>query len=265
VVIKQPDLDLFGTFPGHDLPDDECEVILYTLWPDKERKREAKLFAQKWWDYRTLSVVHATYLFSHILTTETRSIIRAHIDDAPATVAPNGTVRDWNPIKAGDVFDPPSQASRMPYWRRKVGGLIRARQAADAEGIPYEVFVKAGLRHFYFGAGSYVLQRQDQNGSRTVMPEPNLLYGEDCLAQIRDTWLQALGSRLHAAEHPRYRIANDDGHADHAEHRDWLRQQLDRRPVQDWAAARLVRDGLLSRDQALGMVRDPEALRQRLA
>lgn len=263
-MIPQAELQMFGAFPGHDLQDDDCEALLWLLWPDKERKREASLFGQKWWDYRGLTPAHATYLFSHLLSVEVRRIIRAHIDDSPVRVTPSGKVLDWHPIKAGDIFEPPA-ASRIAFWRRKIGGLIRARQAADAEGIPYDVFIAAGLKHFYFGGGSYVLARNvDAGGKRTMIPEPNLFYGEDCLAFIRETWLGLLQTRVHAAKLPRYQIVNAGHHPDHQAHIAWLRQQLEHRLVQDWAAARMVGEGLLTRGQALGMVRKPEALLRRL-
>jgi len=263
-VIHSADLALFGPFQGHDRDLDTCEALLFQLWPDKERKREVELFQSKWFDYRTLHAAHATYLFSHIFTTEIRAIMRAHFNDAPARVSATGKVLDWNPIKAGDVFEAPAAARNVGYWKRKVIGLIRARQQADADGIPYEVFIGAALKHFYFGAGTYVLQRADQGGGRTLMVAPNLLYGDDCLAAIRAAWLGDIGMRVQAAKHPRYKVVNDDGHPDHAEHRDWLRQQLEHRGVQDWAAARLVTSGLLTRPQALDMVRDPAALQSRL-
>lgn len=262
-VISQVDLAMLGAFPGHDTTLDECEAKLWLFWPDKERKREPGLFAEKWWDYRGLTPVHATYLFSHMLTQQVRALIRTHIDPTPPRVTRDGTILDWNPIKAGDVFEPPS-TGKVAYWRRKMHGLIRARQQADADGIPYDAFIAAALKHFYFGRGTYVMQRNDQGGARTVIPEPNLFYGEDCLAFIRETWLGLLGTRVHPADHPRYLTRNDDGHPDHAAHREWLRQQLDNRAVQTWAAAGLVKRGLLTPRQAAGMVRDPMDLVRKL-
>jgi hypothetical protein len=179
-------------------------------------------------------------------------------------VGVNGVLRDWHPIKAGDVFDPPAATSRIAYWKRKVHGLIRARQAADADGIPYELFIRTALRHFYFGGGTYVMQREDQAGKRTMMPEPNLLYGEECLAQIREAWLEQVQMRVHGARHPRYLAANDDGHPDHGAHRDWLASQIAHRAVQDRVTARLVREGWLTVRQAVRMVRDPQLLARTL-
>jgi hypothetical protein len=232
-------------FPGKSLDRDACEALLFDRWPERERRREPELMGTKWWDVRLLHPVQATYWFAHLLTFEVRRIIREHLDDRAPSLSASGRVLDWHPIKSGDVFEPPLDERRRPYWKRKIIGLIRARQAADLDGVPYEVFVASGLKHFYFGRGAYVLAR-----SAVKMPEPNLLYGENCLAQIREDWLAQLQVRPWAARHGRYRLAHDDGHPDHRAHRDWLVQQLSLRSQPELAAARLVRDGLLSRPEA---------------
>jgi hypothetical protein len=264
-VISQADLELCGPFEGHDRSLEACEALLYTLWPVKERRREGALFATKWWDHRTLHPVHATYLFHHLFATEIRRIIREHIDPAPPRVSATGKILDWNPIKAGDVFEAPAASRSTQFWKRKVLGLIRARQAADADGIPYGIFVREGLRHLYFGEGTWLMQRGWQQGGRTIMPEPNLLYGEEVLFAIRQAWLDQIASRVQAGLHPCWRLSNVNAHPDHAAHRAWLLQQLAERPVQEWAAARLVKEGLIDLNQACSAMRDPAALRRLLS
>lgn len=251
---------VLGDVPGADRTLDEMERLLWTLWPVKERNLEPGLMVKKWWDYRVLHPVQATYLFAGILTNQVRDFIRSHINDAPARITENGKVVDWHMIKSGDVFEPPAHASRHAYWKRKVDGLIRARQAADAEGIDYSTFISVGLRHFYQGAGSYVLAKRN-----AIMPEPNLLYGEAVLAEILGWWAQMIMTRVQHAHHPRYLLPNDDGHPDIATHRDWLIQQLCLRSAPELAAANLVRRDLLSVDDACKGVRNPDRLRQLLS
>lgn len=236
---------LFGDFPGAELDVLACEALLNTRWPVADARREAELMRSKWWDYRLLHAVHATYFFAHILDAETRQIIRTYLDDAPARVATNGQVVDWHVIKAGDVFQPPVSPvpARQAYWKRKVTGLIRARQVADRDGIPYDLFCREGLRHYYLGAGTYVF---DKRGGKVI--EPNLLYNEACLLVIRGKWLEQMQMRVQHAAHPIYLVQNDDGHPDRLAHRLWLVEQLRCRPdgvARKNAIRRLVRAGLL--------------------
>lgn len=227
-------IDLYGEYPGHDLDLAGCEALLHTRWERKERLAESGLMQAKWFDYRVMHPAACTYLFGHMLTQQTRAIIRAHLNNAPAI----GN-KDWHPIKSGDIFEPPT-GPRLAYWQRKIKGLIRARQAADRDGIPYDHFIATGLKHFYFGAGTYVLHK-----TGATFPEPNLLYGDECLTAIRSSWLEQVTIRVQAAKHPRYLLENDDGHPDHQAHRDWLEQQLAMRASPELARKRLVREGLL--------------------
>ncbi len=233
--MNQTEITLFGGFQGHDLEPFAYEAMLHTRWPSAERRREPELFTTKWWDYRQMAPAQATYYFAHLFTEHTRKIIREHLNDAPAA---NG--RDWHPIKSGDVFEPPADERRHAYWRRKITGLVRARQAADAEGIPYEVFIPTALRYFYFGGGTYVFAKRGG-----MMLEPSLLYGEEVMAEIAQAWIAQLEMRVQAARHPRFLLANDDGHPDHQAHRDWLEQQLARRAMPELARRRLVKEGYL--------------------
>jgi hypothetical protein len=233
--------DVFGDFAGSELDILACEALLHTRWAEAERRREPELMRSKWWDYRLLHPVHATYLFSHILDRELRAIIRHHLDDAPARVTSTGRVLDWHAVKEGDVFEPPANPQRHTYWKRKMLGLIRARQTADADGIPYDLFCREGLRHYYLGAGSYML-------GRSKVPEPNLLYSDACLLTIRTKWLETLQMRVQHAQHPSYLVQNDDGHPDRLAHRIWLAGQLRQRPAgvpRDNAFRRLIREGWL--------------------
>ena len=232
---------VFGVFQGAELDILACEVLLHTRWADRERQRECGLMRTKWWDYRLLHPTHATYLFAHILDQELRAIIRGHLDNTPARVTESGRVLDWHAVKEGDVFEPPLNPARHAYWRRKLTGLIRARQAADADGIPYGLFCREGLRHYYLGAGSYML-------GRAKVPEPNLLYSDACLLTIRTKWLEQLQLRVQHAQHPAYLVQHDDGHPDRLAHRLWLVAQLRQRPAgleRQNAFKRLVRAGVL--------------------
>jgi hypothetical protein len=234
------DEDCFGSFPGRELDRDALEMLLWTRWPDKERKREPKLFQTKWWDYRLLHPAASTYLFAHLYTEETRRVIREHINDAAAVITASGSVRDWYPIKAGDIFEPPASERQADYWKRKIGGLIRSRQAADEDGIPYPLYIREALKHFYFGKGSYVLGR-----TQAKIVEINLLAGDEVRGVIATRWLEEVQIKVQTAAHPRYLRVHDTTHLDHTAYRAWLHQQLGLRSAPEHARARLEKLGHL--------------------
>ena len=224
---------------GFNLSTDEYEVILHSRWDDKQVKEELKLFSRKWWDYRHQHPVNSTYLFAHIFTRETRAIIRKHIDNTPPKVTAKGTVIDWHPLKSGDVFDPPSDVNKLKGWKRKTKSLIKARQTADRFGIPYEFFIKAGLKHYYFGR-FYIFEEH------RTLPSPEMLTSDDCLVAIAEAWLQELESRIHYGTHERYLIANDAGHTDVVEHQKSILNQINRKTNPIPALSKFLKLGYLS-------------------
>ena len=231
-----PDWNL--DFDGKDLDLDACEALLHTRWPPKEMRAEAALFQSKFWDYRHLHPVHATYLFAHIFTVETRAIIRAHIDNTPPRTLPSGHVLDWYPLGSGDVFEP--AGGKLQSWQRKVKALIRARQFADRYGMPYSFFIRHALRHYYFGR--YYLFDDE----RRTLPGPDMLNGEDCRIAVAEAWIEELGTRIHHATHPRYLVENDCGHHDVKAHQQALCDQIAKRSDPSYALKRFIGNGLLS-------------------
>lgn len=229
-------------YVGKDLDEDQAELILNTRWPEKERRLEPELFACKWWDARPYHPVISTYLFAHLFTEQTRKIIRAHIDDRPPRVTASGKVIDWQPLRR-DIFEAPKGSPRqVKAWERKLFSLIRARQFADAYGIPYGFFVRASLRAVYFGR-IYLLEH-------TKLPDPGQLNGEEMRSKILAAWVEELGARIQAATHPRYLLVNDVGHPDVAAHQDWLIAQLKRRPDPRFGLRKFIGAGLLDPKRA---------------
>lgn len=229
-------------FHGYDLDTDQCELLANSRWPVKLLRAEPSLYGLKWWDYRAEHFVISTYRFAHIFTQEVRGVIRAHLDPRPPKVTASGRVLDWEPIKAGDILEPP--AGKTTYWSRKITGLIKARQFADQWGIPYPQFLRAGVRRLYFG-------RYMMHEAQSLLPEPNLLTGEIVSAYILERWAQTVEGTIQHATHPRYRIGGGDLHPDVAAHERWLLDQCARKPDPRFALRNLIRDGWLSRDAAI--------------
>lgn len=247
------DMDYYG----RDTDPVEADAILANRWGAKERAAEPELCRRAWFDYQHMHPVNRTYLFAHLFTAETRLIIRQHIDDSPPKVSASGTVRDWEPIKAGDMFEPPGDARRLKYWKRKISSLIKARQMADHYAIPYPQFVKFGLRHWYFGR-SYFLEQ-------TVLPEPGLLNGEECRIAIAEKWLDELRGRIHHATHPRFQVAAGlSTDLDLIVHQEYILQQIARKSDPVPALRKFFALGWLSPERA-ALHHSPEQIAQAIA
>lgn len=224
-------------FFGEDLDLDLAETLLCTRWDDRQRAAEPALFATKDWDERVRHPVISTYYFCHLFVTETRLIIRAHVDNTPARVGVNGRVIDWNPIKSGDPLEPPNGERAIKTWRRKLGSLIRARQWADEHGIPYQFMIRVALKRIYFGR-HYLLQR-------SPLPDPGLLNGEQMREQVILAWVDQLEAKIQHGTHPRYLLVNGDKHPDVVKHQVWILQQAKRRGQPQFALANFIKQGLL--------------------
>lgn len=228
-------------FQGYHRDQNECDILLHSRWPASLLKKESGLFRSKWWDYRHLHPTIATDLFGYIFTVEMRKIIRAHINNSPPKISSDGKVRDWFPLGAGDLFNPPTASSRMNAWRRKISGVIKARQTADSDGIPYPFFIQAGLQHIYFGGGCYILEH-------VTLPMPSLLHNDRCLQRIREQWIDKMESGVMTGDGEHFKIPGD-GSAVFKAHQNWLIGQVRERPIPRYAATRLVKEGYLTHDQ----------------
>lgn len=236
-------------FYGYNLELDQCDALMFTRWSSSSRKKEVGLFQDKWFDHRHLHPVKATYLFGHIFTQEVRKIIRTSIDNTPAIELRDGTYKDWFPLKKGDILEPPDTEQAMERWKRKTTALIKARQTADSLGIPYEFFVKEGLKSIYFGR-LYLLCQPWQTGTkgdfRNSLPSPMMLNGEETVTKILMKWAEAIDSRIQFAEHPRFNMNVTDGSQDYIAHQKWLVDQIKRKPNPRPAIYKFVKMGLLS-------------------
>jgi len=249
-------------FFGQHLDADSCEILFNTRWVTSSAKVEPKLLGKKWFDYRAEHPVISTYRFGHIFTAEVRRMIRLHLDPTPPVIGPGGQVRDWNPIKAGDFFEPPASKDqrKLAYWKRKIGSLVRARQAADAWGIPYPFYMRTAVSYIYF-KGFLVFEH-------VKLPEPGLLNGDELSDHVLAKWVEQIESGIQCATHPRYLcanrpVSNDPRHPDYADHDAWLIAQLKRKSDPRFGIRNLMRDGFLSRavaEQAFGRERVDAAI-----
>lgn len=154
---------------------------------------ETALFRKKWFDYRFLHPVAATYYYAHIYQAQYRLAFRRHVSHERAEYI--------RLLKADDLF---SNAPRL------VAALWKGRQLADAFGAPYEFVIEAALRETL----RFWRQR--------YLPRPEQIYAERACEAVAREWTEAQQHRMFHAEHYLYRAPHYAGTRDQDEHRNFL-------------------------------------------
>lgn len=179
---------------------------------------ERDLFASKWFDYRTLHPLQATYHFADVFATVYREFYGEAFDHDRA--------QHINAVKH-DIF------AVEKTRRSKSSGLWRCRQVADAAGVPYGVFLRSAYRHRL----RYWRQK--------FLPQPVHLYSEDVMERVIDDWEQEQRIRLYVAENPVYQNQAYTGLPHQNAHHEWLFTQAQLRSDPPATIARFLDDGLL--------------------
>lgn len=162
---------------------------------------DRELFRVKWFDYRFLNPVQATYLYAHEFEKAYRYAYRRHKD---ATAADHIRV-----FKVEDIF----QGSR-----HILSGLWRGRQVADAMGMPYAVYLNLAFH--------WTLRWWQQRH----LPRPAQLYCDRVIDRVPADWESHQASRLYVSMLPQYANERYEGTPDQNDHHEWLFAQAEKRP-----------------------------------
>ncbi|HDR9086339.1 hypothetical protein [Burkholderia vietnamiensis] len=158
------------------------------------RSMESALYTRKWFDYRGLHPVQATYLFAQEYHDAIKRAYQRQKDIR--------TVDKIRPIDVEGLFD-----------GRELTAVWRARQAFDAVGCRYE-----------FGL-DFVMRRACDRGWRTF-PRPNQLYAEELVLDLRDAWAAECKASIQLARHDRFLAENYRGHPDQIAYQAWQIDQI---------------------------------------
>jgi hypothetical protein len=200
-------------FRGDKLTVADCELLAFARIGRAHRERESYLFTTKWFDYRHLHPVKATYLFAHRYEECVRAFYSETKDRASADKA--------------RAFDTPNV-----FANREIAAVWIARQAMDAIGCRYEFGIRFALKRF------------NDRGWR-MFPRPNQLYSTEFLLDLRDAWQRQCDAVLELPKHPRFNVAAYEGHPDQDAWQAWAVRQIKRRQHQDRVLSRLFQEELL--------------------
>ena len=212
--MNEQEIQKFGVFFGAHHTETRLETLMFTRIKhipfERLRKQERALTFSKWFDYRFLHPVLATFLFSQAYATGANEMYRRYVDSERA--------HRFQALKSEDIF---------ALAQVKLTGLWRARQHADALGMPYEIYVELAMER---------LMRY----KRPYLPQPQQLYSDDAVAAARKGWFDRQETRVLVAADERYRNQFYVGLPVQDAHRRWVIEQIKRRMQPQYAIANYV-------------------------
>jgi len=204
---------------GMDRALDECDALMFRIrreWVSYE----GALYRTKWFDYRYLHPVKATYLYADAFKTAYRRLYRETIDYRAADAI--------KPLKKDDLFEcPPALISSV--WR--------GRQHADALGVPYNLYtqwaIEACLRFW----------------NRNHLPRPQQLYSGHVCEFVEKKWEDHQRGSLNAGSHFSFQAQNYAGTPTQIAHHEWLFEQAGKRENMLSSLIAMFKRGLLPLDK----------------
>lgn len=183
---------------------------------------EVPLAHGKWFDYRFMNPVAATYLFAHEYKKVYRDAYRRNID----------TMRgDYVKPLPDDLFRPKRPTA---HSKAVITWIWRARQVADAMGMPYDIYLQ---RAYHW------LTRYWRRGH---LPQPSHLYTDLVTDRTAIDWDEYQRARLYYSKLPAFKNAEFDGRVKaQTDHREWLFSQASLRGNSPDILAHLIDEELL--------------------
>jgi hypothetical protein len=185
---------------GMALSDEECDEAMFRFVRKDWRDYECDLFTSKWFDYRYLNPVKATYLYAHEFKKVYRRFFRKTIDYRGAEAV--------RPLKRDDLFECP-QALISAIWR--------GRQHADAMGIPYDLYI------------DFAMEACLRFWKRPHLPRPAQLYSGEVCEFVQKKWEDHQQGFLHVGDHYSFRVQHYVGTPAQDDHHEWLMNQATKR------------------------------------
>ncbi len=189
-----------GSFFGGDLSFNDCEVLMVQNIPATDRATETALYGNKWYDYRGIHPMIATYYFAECYKQAYKSFMRVAYDKDYAdgirsvfTVAKISKRDGVTKLKSKEsVPDFLKSKQYLSYWR--------LRQLIDKLGMPYEFFM-AEINNWYV--------EQCWRQQLILPPKPgHIMANEDAVAEVMLAWEDVKSARIQFAKDPELRVQN---------------------------------------------------------
>lgn len=200
-----------GVF-GIETTREQSDLLARRLYENHRKwlRFEVPLMQTKWFDYRGLTAVQATYLFAHYYREAFKRNFRIYVDHRRADYV--------KALKHEDLFDCDSAV---------VSGIWRARQHADAMGMPYEDYLEDALER------AMKVQREH-------LPKTTQLYTDAIVSYVQERWEERQRSKLYVGRSDIYMNQNYLGLPAQNAHHEWLFRQAELRPNRAYWLNQLV-------------------------
>jgi hypothetical protein len=206
-----------GNFYGSNIGFLNYEVLTIQHIPRKDLKDETALMTSKWFDYRRLHPMQASYYFVHCYTQAFRNFYRKAINVEAAPFV--------RCVKEHDFLE---AREKLTLWR--------LRQLCDRIGIRYDFFLNYTLDRHY---------RMVAAGGKVYPPRPaHILNNESLIADAALAWEEWLSTSLQFAKDPFYRVSNFSDDRRQLDHEAFVVKQIKARRLKHFSihAAMYVHD-----------------------
>lgn len=198
-----PRPEWLGNFYGGNLGILNYEILTIQNFKHKETRTESELMASKWFDYRRLHPLQATYYFVKCYNDAYRDFYRKAVN-ADAAPFVRG-IKDHDFLKAKE---------KTTFWR--------LRQVCDSVGLPYDFFLR-----FAMGRHNRII-----GDGKVYAPRPTAFVKNDELfADAMLEWEGSLLASMRVAKDPYYRVSNFVGGRDQIDHEAFVIRQIANRRV----------------------------------
>lgn len=210
---------------GSDLSALDYERIAIERLPRKWLAHEPELQQTAWFDYRFTHPTHRTYLFAHyykeafqqqygkVVDYETRLEVSGYARQDP--LDNRGNMKGFVKNEKGEkVLDEQGKPVKKIGPKLALPTMLwRARQIADAVGIPYDFFTSVGLAIACDRLRAEKnITRSKATGAGKLLLGPQHLYAEDVFDKTQARWEERLLTSLRSPDSPFYKCENWQDH-----------------------------------------------------
>lgn len=206
------------TSVGLALKPERYDALAVEFIPPQYWTPESELFASKWWDYRTMHPMQATY---HFVDAYKRAYKRAYSRRQDSEHA------KWLKVFAHDDFTEGAASTRTALWL--------ARQRADKIGCSYDFFCSLAMHY---------AERRDW----TMLPRPQAMYSDKPMFEgdhtisdvVQAAWAKKQQTELMYSTQEFYRVENYCQNPHQRDHQRMLLKRLGSSPNRAPLVATLV-------------------------